>query len=369
MAASTLAEVAKLAGVSPATASRVLNGSARTPGQEVSERVRAAAQALGYVANAQAQALARSSTRLIGLIVHDIADPYFSAIARGVQAAARTGQRTVMLATTDGTPAEEQQAAAAFVARRAEAIVIVGSRSTREEDKEANAMLAAELDRYLSNGGQLGVVGHPLVGLGAAQNSSVLQVPNEELARELAITLASHILAASRQGRFILVGGPADLTTSDDRLGGFQQGLASAGITAEQILRVPFSRRGGHQAGERIAELILEGASDTDPHSTVPCIFAANDVMAIGVAAALRERGLRIPRDTLLAGFDDIEWLQDVRPALTTVRLPLEDIGRQVTLRALAGEASTPEDGPEETASIDSLRGRIILRRSTSLST
>ena len=187
MAASTLTEVARLAGVSPATASRVLNGSARKPGQDIADRVRQAADSLGYIPNAQAQGLAKSSSGLIGLIVHDIADPYFAAIARGVQEAAREQRKMVLLATTEGAPADEKEAVAAFAARRADSIVIAGSRSSRSEDQEGNADLAAELDRYCRNGGQVGVVGHPVVGATAADGYHVLPVPNEELAASLAI--------------------------------------------------------------------------------------------------------------------------------------------------------------------------------------
>ena len=86
-----------------------------------------------------------------------------------------------------------------------------------------------------------------------------------------------------------------------------------------------------------------------------PCIFACNDVMAIGVAAALREHGLEVPRDAALAGFDDIEWLRDFRPALSTVGLPLEELGRLVTLGAISGDA-----GPS------AVEGAVVLRHSTS---
>lgn len=105
-----LTEVARQAGVSLATASRVLNGSSRTPAADIAERVKTAAEELGYVANAQAQALARSTTGLVGLVVHDIADPYFSAIAHGVQQASLDTHHQVLLAGTDiegdaGSPA------------------------------------------------------------------------------------------------------------------------------------------------------------------------------------------------------------------------------------------------------------------------
>lgn len=333
MAASTLTEVARLAGVSPATASRVLNGSERKPGPGVSERVRQAAEALGYIPNAQAQALAKSSSGLIGLIVHDIADPYFSAIARGVQEVAKTQSRMVLLATTAGTPADEKEAVAAFAARRADAIVIAGSRSSRPEDQGANAELAAELDRYCRNGGHVGVVGQAIVGAAQSEGYHLVEVPNEELASELAQQLAT-----AHRGDFVIVAGPEGLVTSDDRIRGFQEGLANAGRTPAEVLHTSFNRAGGYEAGRLLAERIPsreEGAPGGDSGGGDQprlCIFAANDVMAIGLVAALRSEDLRVPRDALIAGFDDIETLRDFRPALSTVRLPLEEIGRLATL-------------------------------------
>ncbi|MDR6417407.1 LacI family DNA-binding transcriptional regulator [Pseudarthrobacter sulfonivorans] len=358
MVASTLTEVARLAGVSPATASRVLNGSARKPGQDIAERVRKAADSLGYIPNAQAQGLAKSSSGLIGLIVHDIADPYFAAIARGVQEAAREQGRMVLLATTAGAPADEKEAVAAFAARRADSIVIAGSRSARPEDQDGNAELAAELDRYCRNGGQVAVVGHAVVGASVSEGYHVLTVPNEELAA----TLASE-LAAMRDDHFVIIGGPAGLFTSDDRVRGFQRGLAAAGLPAAEVIRTGFNRSGGFEAGVALAARIkaAHAAEDSGTSQTSRriCIFAVNDVMAIGAAAALRSEGLRIPRDATIAGFDDIETLRDFRPALSTVHLPLEEIGRQATRRA----AGTADDD----AAPSPVTGHVTLRRSTDL--
>ncbi|MFF2347273.1 LacI family DNA-binding transcriptional regulator [Pseudarthrobacter sp. NPDC058119] len=357
MAASTLTEVARLAGVSPATASRVLNGSARKPGQDIAERVRQAAESLGYVPNAQAQGLAKSSSGLIGLIVHDIADPYFAAVARGVQAAAREQHRMVLLATTGAGPAEEREAVAAFAARRADSIVIAGSRSCRNEDKDGNAELAAELDRYCRNGGQVAVVGHPVVGATAPEGYHVVKVPNRELAGRLAAELAR-----SWDGDFVIVGGPEGLLTSDDRVRGFQEGLEQAGRRPAEVLRSAFNRSGGYDAGLELAARIKAAQSGDGNAAAKPCIFAVNDVMAIGAAAALRSEGLRIPRDAAIAGFDDIETLRDFRPALSTVRLPLEDIGRLATLAT--GPRSAGDAGAE-VASPGAITGEVTLRRST----
>nr|WP_246223904.1 LacI family DNA-binding transcriptional regulator [Pseudarthrobacter psychrotolerans] len=251
MAASTLTEVARLAGVSPATASRVLNGSARIPGKDIADRVRQAAESLGYIPNAQAQGLAKSSSGLIGLIVHDIADPYFAAIARGVQEAAREQHKMVLLATTEGAPESEKEAVAAFAARRADSIVIAGSRTSRAGDREGNTELAAELDRYCRNGGHVGVIGHGIVGATAADGYHVVRVPNEELAAQLATELA-----ASREEDFVIIGGPEGLFTSDDRIRGFQRGLADAGVPAADVIRTDFNRAGGFEAGLALAARI-----------------------------------------------------------------------------------------------------------------
>src|SRR4051812_35814830 len=128
MSAVTLSDVARRAGVSQPTASRVLNGSTRKPAAHVVEAVRKAAAELGYIPNAQAQALARSATGLLGLLVHDIADPYFSAIASGVQRAAAGQQRQVLLSGTPRRPAQELAAGAAVVAPRTDAVLLGGSR-------------------------------------------------------------------------------------------------------------------------------------------------------------------------------------------------------------------------------------------------
>lgn len=363
MAASTLTEVARLAGVSPATASRVLNGSARKPGPDIADRVRQAADSLGYIPNAQAQGLAKSSSGLIGLIVHDIADPYFAAIARGVQEAAREQGRMVLLATTAGAPGDEKEAVAAFAARRADSIVIAGSRSSRTEDTDGNADLAAELDRYCRNGGQVAVVGHPVVGAAVSDGYHVVEVPNEELAA----SLASELSASRADDDFVIIGGPEGLFTSDDRIRGFQQGLAEAGRPPAEILRSSFNRAGGFGAGLTLAARIKAsrpeaggvGATGNGGGSKGLCIFAVNDVMAIGAAAALRSEGLRIPRDATIAGFDDIETLRDFRPALSTVHLPLEEIGRIAT-RSAAGTAAADGAGTPSPVT-----GQVTLRRST----
>lgn len=342
MAAVTLQDVAQRAGVSQATASRVLNGSSRIPGENVADRVRTAARELGYVPNAQAQALARASTGLLGLVVHDIADPYFSSIVRGAQAAARVARKQVLLASTDRDFDIERESVSTFISHRADAIVLAGSRQSGHLDRE----LEAEFGRYRANGGRLVVIGQPLAFGGAVEPE------NHFASAELADAL---VAAGHRQ--FAVIGGPGSIRTAVDRRNGFVEALGRQGLTTVVEVSGDFTRDGGHSAARRLA-----AALQIEPGAAAPpvCVFAVTDVMAIGAIAAWRELGLQVPRDVCIAGFDDIPTLRDHTPSLTTVALPLEEIG------ARAVELALHTDGD-----IDDLRervsGRILLRDSTRL--
>lgn len=340
MAAVTLQDVARAAGVSLATASRVLNGSARTPRPDVTERVQHAALALGYVANAQAQALAKASTQLIGLVVHDIADPYFSSIARGVQLSARQRGRQVLLATTDRDPVVEHETVRAFAAHRTDAIVLAGSRWSTVDD----APVHQELERYRNHGGRVAVIGQRIPGASAV-------VP-ENAAGAGALARA---LVAEGHRRFAVLAGPEALVTASDRTTGFVAAAAERGITAVDTIFGDFTRDGGFEAAWELIEKL-----DLSPGSGEPlCVFAVNDVMAIGAIAAFREAGLRVPDEVQVAGFDDIPTLRDSVPALTTVRLPLTELGERAVELTLGDAAGEP--------GVVSVNGEVVLRESTRL--
>jgi LacI family transcriptional regulator len=146
----TLADVARAAGVSPATASRALNGSpGRTVRADLAERVAAAAASLGYSVNAHAQAMARGTTTTVGLIVHDIADPYAAAIASGVMAAATDRGLIVTIASTASDPALELAHLRALQQQRARAVILAGSRFTDQETTAATrGVTAARTPHY-----------------------------------------------------------------------------------------------------------------------------------------------------------------------------------------------------------------------------
>jgi LacI family transcriptional regulator len=330
----TLDDVARLAGVSMATASRVLSKSPRAVRPELREKVLAAAARLSYTPNPHARALARSASDLVGLVVHDIADPYFSSIAAGVTRVAEEQGAMVLLGTTMRDAEREIEYVAMLRAQRARAVILVGSRTT---DREMTERLAAELAAFRSNGGRVACVSQARLGV------PTVQPDNREGARRLARTLVG-----LGHRRFAVLGGPRALLTARDRLEGFCQGLEESGGTADEVIEGPFTRDGGHSAA---LDLLRRGTSAT-------CVFAVNDVMAVGAMAALREHGMAVPDDMSLAGFDDIATLRDTIPALTTVRLPLEEMGEQAARLTLLPD---PEPGTHPL----SVPAEVILREST----
>ncbi|WP_433336281.1 LacI family DNA-binding transcriptional regulator [Spirillospora sp. CA-294931] len=328
---STLEDVARKAGVSLATASRVLNGSTRRVGAPLREKVERAAAELGYEANVAAQALARGSSNVVGLVVHTLDDPYFATMAEGAIRAAERHGLTVMVGTTRRDPEREVELVATLRAQRSRAIVLAGSRTT---DAGATRRLRAELDRYRASGGRVACVGQDLLG-------AVTVAPGN---REGAAALA-RALADLGHRHFAVLTGPADLITGVDRTEGFTRALDELALPAPRLVPGGFDRDGGHTAA---LDLLNAGTDD------LTCVFAVNDVMAVGALAAFRERGVAVPDELSVAGFDDIATLRDLVPALTTVRLPLTWMGERVLELALADDAAT-EHVPAE----------IILREST----
>jgi LacI family transcriptional regulator len=313
MSAVTLSQVAREAGVSLATASRVLNGSDRRPAEHIAERVRDAAESLGYVANAQAQALARSTTGLVGLVVHDIADPYFSSIAKGVQRRARTDRHQLLLAATDGT--DQLDAVAAFASHRTDAIIMAGSRR-----REIDPRLLAELTRYQKNGGRVVTIGQAwLEGAGA------VTIDNRSAGDDL-----TDMLIGTGRTRFAFLGGPDELASAAERRAGFRAALERAGLEPEAEVTEDFNSQGGYEAARALVDRL---GADAVRGLTV---VVGNDVMALGAIAGFRHAGLVVPGDLRVAGFDDIPNLRDFSPGLTTVRFPLEQIGETAADIALS---------------------------------
>jgi LacI family transcriptional regulator len=339
----TLADVARWAGVSLATASRALHGTTgRTVGPELRARVKAAAAELNYSPNANAQAVVRGTTTTVGLIVHDIADPSAAALASGVMAAAADRNLIVTIGSTMSDPFIEIRHVEALRSQRAKAVILAGSRFN---DRESTERLAEELVGFSVGGGYVAVVGQHSLPL------NTIIIDNAGGAARLA-----RALVALGYHRFALLAGPEALVTSEDRVAGFRSGLAEVGVELpeENIISAQFTRDGGYVGMTELLDRDLD----------VELVFAVNDVMAVGAIAALRDQGHRVPQDMAVAGFDDIPTLRDVRPSLTTVRLPLADIGRRALELALDRRpALAPDDVDSPT--VVTVPGEVVIREST----
>jgi LacI family transcriptional regulator len=332
----TLQDVADRAGVSPATASRVLNAGARRVGPPMAERVLRAASDLGYTANLQARAVATGRSSTIGVLVHDIADPYFSTIASGLLETADGAGLLVSLSTTMRDPAREREYVALMRAQRSLGVVIIG---TRTDDEATNDALRQEIEAFRRSGGRVVVVGQSSLGV------DTVEPENAAGARALA-----GALVGQGHRRFAVLAGPRGSITARDRLQGFTAGLKAAGVRLEPkaVVHGAFTRDGGYEA----MSTVLAG------RATVPdCVFAVNDVMAVGALARVRAAGMQAPQDVGLAGFDDIPTLRDVHPQLTTVRLPLESMGRMAANLLL--------DETPEVVRVLPISGEVVLREST----
>jgi LacI family transcriptional regulator len=336
----TLQDVADRAGVSLTTASRVVNEGSRRVGPRLADQVRQAVAELGYTANLAARAVATGQSTMVGVVVHDITDPYFSLIAAGLIEVAETRQLLVCMSSTSAAEAGEQAYVALMRAQRARAVILIGSRS---DDVAARDALRAEIVAFTRSGGRVVCVGQDLLGVDTVRPENAAGA--ESLARAM---------VALGHRRFAVLAGPRDLLTARDRLDGFRAGLAawSVPLDAARVIYGPFTRDGGYEAMSTIL-----AAAEPLPD----CVFAVTDVMALGALARLRAAGLAVPADIALAGFDDIGTLRDVYPPLTTVRLPLKRMGELAAGLVL----SQAGDAGGEPPRVIPVPGEVILREST----
>jgi LacI family transcriptional regulator len=297
--------------------------------------VLAAAHALQYVPNAHAQALARAGTTHIGAILHDVSDSYFSEIVRGLQHAAVDAGQLVTVCNSYRDPERELAYVGLLRSQRIGALILTGSGL---DDRSYSERLAAQIGAFASTGGRPVFIGrHHVAG------DAVLP-DNVGGARALA-----RALVAMGHRKFAAISGPPLLTTTRDRLDGFKAGLAEHGITLDPAAVAPgdFSRESG-MAG--MSQLLDAGVDAT-------CVFALNDAMALGALRTLRDRNIDVPGRISLAGFDDIPATLDTNPTLTTVRIPLTEMGALAVSLAL--------EPPSDELRVRHIRAEVVLREST----
>ncbi|HNP73837.1 MAG TPA: LacI family DNA-binding transcriptional regulator [Kouleothrix sp.] len=299
----TINEVAEHAGVSPMTVSRVINGSQRVRA-ETRTRVEQAIAELGYVPNSLARGLSRQKAGTLALIVPDVANPFFTLIVRGAENVARRAGYRVILCNTESDLEREHEYVQEMLAHRVEGILI-----------------APANDRSLRHMRIIQRHGVPFVLLDravAGMECDLVQGDSVGSARQL----VEHLVRLGHS-RIALLGGEPEISTTRDRVQGYRQGLQGAGLAWDPALEIHsrYEITGGYQAAQRMLEL-----------PTLPtALLAVNNVVAVGVVLALRERGLEVPRDFALACFDDIEYASLLFPFLTAMVQPAESFGTLAT--------------------------------------
>ena len=328
----TIREVADQAGVSIATVSRVLNGRGDVS-PETRELVSRIIQERGYVANRNARGLSAGRTGLVGVLVPLVFPVYFSAILSGASEALYEHDLRVLLSPTG----HEHDREVTLIERLAHGLTDGALIVLPEESSE-------ELERLLDAGYNFVVVDPRLRLNGRIPSVSAAHTSGADQAM-------GHLLGLGHR-RIAAITGPSGWVATEDRLRGYHAALAAAGILPDPALEVEsdFEIAGGAKAAEELLDL-------ADPPTAV---FAFNDNLAIGAIQAARSRGLRVPEDLSVVGFDDSEHATIVSPALTTVRQPLAELGRT----AVSLLTRLLERQRFETLHIE-LGTRLVVRKST----
>lgn len=324
----TIHDVADRAGVSTATVSRALNGKS-TVDPELVARVAAAAHALDYRPNAVARNLRRQATTVWALIISDIENPFFTAVARGVEDVAQAAGHSVVLCNSDEDLDKEARYLQVAVAERVAGVVL----SPTATDTDIGPLV--------EHGIPVVAIDRPLAGI------STVLVGSRTGARDA----TAHLIAAGYH-RIGCITGPQRVSTAEDRVDGYADALRAAGrrLNYRLVRHVDFKVAGGRRAAERL----LGGSRPPD------ALFVANSLMAIGALQALAARGLRTGRDVGLVAFDDAPWTQLVDPPITVVAQPAYAIG-EAAGRLLADHTNGPR-----TVTLDAeliVRGSAVRRR------
>jgi LacI family transcriptional regulator len=328
----SLTDVAKAAGVSIATVSRILARSDYPVTDKTRRKVLQAAQDLGYRPNLIARSLRMEQTLTIGIIVENILSPFIPPIIRGIQNCLKQHDYVSIVLDSNWDPVVEAHAIERLEMRQIDGIIFVESYLRSSDEVSA-----------LVNKPHLFV--HRL--FNSLGSNSV--VPDDRAGAALAI---KHLVALGHR-RIAFINGPEGWDAAANRLAGYQEALAAAGITFDPALvkqgdwQVQSGYSFAQQLFDAAAVSALPGSSAAQRRTHLPtAIFAANDLMALGVVYAVQEAGLSVPDDIAVVGYDDRDFAGFVRPALTTIQMPCEKMGHVAArslLRLIRGEAGAVE--------------------------
>ena len=329
---SSIKEVAREAGISTATVSHVINNT-RYVSDEVRARVERAIEECRYYPNAQARSLASGRSNIIGLVISDIANPFFPDLVKAIEEAAFARGFETLLSNTNYDTERTSQYVRRFIERKVAGVAVMTSEMSRELiDELANREV-------------------PVVFLDVGETGR--QMSNLRVDYEEGIEQAILHLAALGHQRIAFISGKIDIRSSRRRLEAFQRTIKQLFPDAPELI---FYGNFKIEGGRRAAHEILMTQADNLPTAVV----AANDLTAIGAISEFEAAGLNIPADISVIGFDDIDFAVLTKPALTTVNLPRNELGRravEMLINAL--------DNPQEEGTEIRIPTNLIVRQST----
>jgi LacI family transcriptional regulator len=323
----TLADVAREAGTSASTASRALSGRGYVA-PDVKKRLLATADRLGYVPNLSARTLKQRTSRVVGVVVSDLGNQFYAALAAGIEQELREAGYQMLLLGDNSDAGEELTGVRTFLSMRAPGVIMTPASNTAADLLVARGTPVVEVDRRL-----------------ATSSCDAVVIDNERGARGA----VEHLLELGHT-RIGLLMAKTTWTTDAGRLQGYRAALASAGVKIDRRLIAKIATHAADTAAR------IEALLDEQPTA----IFAANNQLAEHAWHLLRTRKLAIPRDISLVAFDDVPWMGMVQPAITAVAQPTFEMGRRAALLLLR-RLQDPTCG----RTVEVLEPRLVIRGST----
>lgn len=329
--AATIKDVAKMAGVSIATVSRILNGTA-VVSPDLSEKVRVAIAQLGYYANDVARALKGKESCSIGLIIPDIENPFFPALVRSIEDTARGYDNAIVLCNSDGKVREERRYIEFLYSKRVDGLIFTGGADSAAsiELLEVLKIPTVILDRRV---------------FPQKMHSVIL---DNAYGAQLAV---KHLLDAGSK-KIAFVGGALGLSVAQERYQGYADTLREHGVALDE--RLVWLDAFTFDSGYAGMEALLKQDVPFD------AVFAGSDIMAFGVIECLQKHKIRVPQDVLVVGYDDVWMSKWYKPSLTTIQQPIYEIGK-AAVDLLMEVCSQPEMQLKELK----FQPKLIVRNST----
>jgi LacI family transcriptional regulator len=324
----TLADVAREAGTSQSTASRALSGHGYVA-PDVRKRLLTVADRLGYVPNLSARTLKQRRSRVVGVVVSDLTNQFYAALAAGAEQALREANYQMLLLGDNSDSDEELAGVRTFLAMRAPGVIMTPASKAAADLLVARGIPVVEADRRL-----------------ATASCDAVVIDNERGARDA----VRHLLDLGHR-RVALLMTQTTWTTDAGRLQGYRSALAQAGVPYDRKLVAKIGRHAGDEAAR--IEALLDSAKPT-------AIFAGNNRLAEQTWHLLRKRGMKIPKDISLVAFDDVPWMGMVQPQITAVAQPVFEMGRRAALLLLRRL-----DDPSCGRTVEMLEPTLVVRGST----